>query len=529
MGEESFIKHILFFTSVALSVIFLNLIPISPVFAQTTQEPVVLEITGEGVERSVQFTLSKLQTMEQYRQVYSTINTWPTKTWYVAEGVKLQDLFKQVGLKNNAQLISFTSKDGFTITLTVKELLVDKRYYYPNFMDTGQDGSIPGSSKGAIEVQPILALLSAEGSTNYSDMNDMNSLLLVCGQRTVTEQTNNLFLKNVSKIEVFTDELLQWDPPKATIVHDETTGEAFVELTSKVADTDKIHYTTDGTIPTANSPMFNWRANRWRSQWSSSTNNSNQGIKINKDTIIKAITIGPGKLDSEVVTITFRVNPEGKIEMANKMPTGITLDQNTLALKVGASFSLDATVNIEEIIDENLIWESSNTRVATVDSNGLVSIVGQGETIITVRTITGNYTATCIVTGISTDGNLEDIDANLTAVDEVNDNFENWQAETREEHEVSNYKDEEKETPVENIEAESNLHYLVSKSEFAVADNSNIKMMENGAWKVFEISLDEEAVTSEPATNEFIGISFLSLFFLGAGKRYKKFKGEKAN
>ncbi|NLC11401.1 MAG: hypothetical protein GX767_04010, partial [Firmicutes bacterium] len=42
-----------------------------------------LEITGKGVANPMTFTREELEKMEQHQYVYSVINTWPTKKWYV--------------------------------------------------------------------------------------------------------------------------------------------------------------------------------------------------------------------------------------------------------------------------------------------------------------------------------------------------------------------------------------------------------------------------------------------------------------
>ena len=52
---------------------------------------------------------------------------------------------------------------------------------------------LPGSAENPVEVEPILALVSVEGSNNPEYMNDLNSLLQMLGQRAVTEQNGNLF------------------------------------------------------------------------------------------------------------------------------------------------------------------------------------------------------------------------------------------------------------------------------------------------------------------------------------------------
>ena len=51
--------------------------------AVETAGPVVLEIKGEGVDNPLEFTMAELEDIGQYRQLYSTINSWPTKKWYV--------------------------------------------------------------------------------------------------------------------------------------------------------------------------------------------------------------------------------------------------------------------------------------------------------------------------------------------------------------------------------------------------------------------------------------------------------------
>jgi hypothetical protein len=271
---------------------------------------VVLTISGNGVNSKQTFTLQQLQDMDQYQQVYSVINTWPTKKWYVGKGVLLQDLLDQAGMNSSAQLIRFTAKDGYTATLTVKELLNDRRYCFPGFKEgsSDADGHIPGSSAGARDVETMLALISAEGTNDSDYMNDLDSLLLMMGQRAVTEQTGNLFVKKVSKIEVLTTSPSTWDAPVANPGSSEVESGTLIRLSNQYMDDDKIYYTTDGSTPTIESPMYNWVASRWWSSRGSETvDRINHPIEISRDTTIKAITIGPGKRDSAVATFTYQL------------------------------------------------------------------------------------------------------------------------------------------------------------------------------------------------------------------------------
>lgn len=270
-----------------------------------------LEITGDGVTNPITFTREQLEEMKQHQEVYSCINTWPTKKWYVGKGVKLWDLLLEAGIKENeAKLITFTSTDSYTVTLTIRELFHDRRYRFPYFKDGKDgDGHLPGSAEKAVGVEPLVALVSVEGSDNPKYMNDMNSFLLMLGQRAVTEQIGNLFVKYLNKIEVSTAEPEQWDAPQANPPGGAVPKKTMVTLSNLNNDDDKIYYTTDGSEPTLDSPMYNWIASRWWSAREDVLGKINLPIgPINENTTIRAITIGPGKKNSEVVTFNYYVD-----------------------------------------------------------------------------------------------------------------------------------------------------------------------------------------------------------------------------
>ncbi len=271
----------------------------------------LIEITGDGVANPGTFTREQLEDMEQSQQVYSVVNTWPTKKWYVGQGVKLCDLLDAAEIKDDARLIKFTSNDGYTITLTIKELFMDPRYCFPHFKDENTrdgDGNIAGSGADPQPVEAIVALIGVEGSDNPAYMSDLSTPVLMVGQRAVTEQTGNLFVKYLSKIEVLTGEPSQWDAPQANPGSGMVRAGTMIALSNANMDDDKIYYTTDGSTPTMNSTMYNWIAKRW---WSSRANvlgDYNKPIgPINENIAIKAITIGPGKLDSEVAVFTYTI------------------------------------------------------------------------------------------------------------------------------------------------------------------------------------------------------------------------------
>lgn len=491
---------------------------------------VQLEITGDGVANPVTFTLEQLQGMEQYQHVYSTINTWPTKSWYVGQGVKLSDLLAIANIKPDARLIIFTSSDGYSVTLTVRELLEDPRYYFPGLREnSATDGSIPGSLAGAQEVETILSLLSAEGSSDPADMNDMYTLLLICGQRAVTEQTTNLFLRYVSRIEVLTEEPPQWDKPKVNVDSGEVAAGTLLELSSKVGDVDKVYYTTDGSTPTINSPMFNWSASRWWDLRPESLSSINKAIEIRENTVIKAVTIGPGRYDSEVVTFTYKIGDPEKIEILGGPPTSVALDEENIRLKVGGSFVLAATVGPKNTIDKRVTWRSSDTSVAVVDNNGLVTVVGAGSAVVTVQTVSGGLTDSCVVTGFNPGGDEEGMEneepANLVEPPV-------WGSQTHPPAGPDIQAGQAVDSGLEENPAAArqapgaNVQYLATIEAPGAGTTNPDRLEAEYSWQVFEVTAEPVTLNLPEQTNiQYICMTvvFVLLFLSGAGIKYREY------
>jgi hypothetical protein len=500
-----------------------------------------IEITGEGVANPLTLSFNQLEAMQQYEHIYSVINTWPTKRWYTARGVKLRELLNQAGIKDDATLIKFISSDGYDVTLTVKELLEDKRYYFLGLKDNHPtDGSIVGSSEGAEEVEPILALVSAEGSDDPAAMNDRDALMLVLGQRAVTEQTNNLFLKYVNRIEVLASAPEKWDNPKANIPSGTVLPVGTeIELSNKNNNEDKIYYTTDGSTPTINSPMFNWSASRWWDQ-RGDVKGVNKPIEVKEDTIIKMITIGPGKLDSEVVTFKFTADMSGKAVDPTKVPggspTGISLDRNRIDLPVGSTFRLEATVTPFNATNQDLIWSSSDTRVATVDNRGLVTVVGPGTAVITVATVDGNHKATCVVNGPDEEQDEEAAPITNSTEPNLPEPAVQQLPEPEPKPEVASVPDPNTSAkatlPAESTIPEERAQYL-AKIEDLAGDSSIGKVSQqpvNDNWQVFEMSADTIPLPLKVAQDRmkiYSTIMLLIFFLSGAGQKYAQFTKER--
>ena len=76
--------------------------------------------------------------------------------------------------------------------------------------------------------------------------------------------------------------------------------------------------------------------------------------------------------------------------------TGVTLDKTTAALTIGETMTLTATVEPDNASGKTVSWETNAPEVASVDENGVVTVVGSGTAVITAA-IEGKE-ATCTVT-----------------------------------------------------------------------------------------------------------------------------------
>ena len=81
-------------------------------------------------------------------------------------------------------------------------------------------------------------------------------------------------------------------------------------------------------------------------------------------------------------------------EPIKQEPT-VAIDQDTVHLFIGQKDTLTAVITPEETVVGVKIWESSNTKVVTVNADGVVSAKGEGESVITLTTEFGS--AQCAV------------------------------------------------------------------------------------------------------------------------------------
>ena len=96
-------------------------------------------------------------------------------------------------------------------------------------------------------------------------------------------------------------------------------------------------------------------------------------------------------------TITLTISKGKEIIL----PSSVSLSETSIKIYTSGnntSKQLNVTISPSNADDKSVTWSSSNTKVATVSSNGLVKAVGEGTAVITVKTNSAGKTATCNVT-----------------------------------------------------------------------------------------------------------------------------------
>ena len=108
--------------------------------------------------------------------------------------------------------------------------------------------------------------------------------------------------------------------------------------------------------------------------------------------------VSPGTVTITVTTADGGFFDSCIVTVEPNVVTEITIDKPTLTLKAGGTGKLTAVVEPADAENNDIIWETSDDSVATVDENGNVTAVGVGTAIITARTSDCSVVASCEVT-----------------------------------------------------------------------------------------------------------------------------------
>ncbi|MDF2865438.1 MAG: Ig-like surface protein [Clostridia bacterium] len=100
---------------------------------------------------------------------------------------------------------------------------------------------------------------------------------------------------------------------------------------------------------------------------------------------------------SKAMNQTFKVTLSPSLSVGSIPAESITLNKNIVNLTVENSEIVYATIKPNNTSNQNVIWTSFDSKIATVNSNGLIKAVAAGTTVIVSKTINGLEAYTTVV------------------------------------------------------------------------------------------------------------------------------------
>lgn len=127
--------------------------------------------------------------------------------------------------------------------------------------------------------------------------------------------------------------------------------------------------------------------------WSSSDDNV---VTVSEGGVVTAVGTGIATI---TVTAQNGVSANCTVEVTTSV-TEIKLDLTELVIEINKTGQLVATVLPEDASVKSIVWASSDTNIATVDENGLVTALKTGTVTIIASAVDGSLSAECEVTVI---------------------------------------------------------------------------------------------------------------------------------
>lgn len=159
----------------------------------------------------------------------------------------------------------------------------------------------------------------------------------------------------------------------------------FVNKKSKMFKGEKVQFEVSVSPTNAFNQKVSWKS-------------SNPKIaSVSKKGVVKGLKAG-----TAIITATARDGSKksAKCKITIKNPIrvkNIMIEKATFVLE-GRSVTLEYEINPSDATNKKVTWESSDPTIATVSPKGVVEGISPGVAYITVTTVDGNKTATCMVT-----------------------------------------------------------------------------------------------------------------------------------
>lgn len=175
-----------------------------------------------------------------------------------------------------------------------------------------------------------------------------------------------------------------WDGTKVTIGEVTT-----IEPTAIKLDQDKVTLGV-GETATLKATIEPEEATNKNVTWSSSDDTT---VTV-EDGVVTGKKVGTATITAET---SNGLKATAEVIVKEIAVTKVTLSETTATMTIGGELELTATIEPKNATDQRLTWSSSDTGVATVDSNGKVTAKAAGTATITATAASG-ITAACEIT-----------------------------------------------------------------------------------------------------------------------------------
>lgn len=254
--------------------------------------------------------------------------------------------------------------NGYTGQATVKGIISKIESYNSSYQEINYWISDDGKTSNQMYVYGGLGL---NGKTfNSSNDLEVGAAVVVTGNVKKYNGTPEFDMKSY---------LLEYNPQRNPV-----TGITLskTNLTLKIGDSETLTATV--TPADATDKTVTWSSSN--SSIASVNNGTVMGTGVGMATITAKCGSVTATCDVQVLSNVIEV-------------TSVVLDKTTLDLKIGDTAKLTATVSPSDATDKTVAWSSSNSNVATVDNNGNIRAVSDGNATITAKS--GSKNATCSV------------------------------------------------------------------------------------------------------------------------------------
>lgn len=123
--------------------------------------------------------------------------------------------------------------------------------------------------------------------------------------------------------------------------------------------------------------------------------------KVNKNGVVTAVRPG-------TVKITTKYKGKSRTTKVTIKKAKLSLNKKSLQLTTGQKFTFKAFANKSTIANKNVKWTSSNSKVASINRNGIITTKKNGTTTISCKTTIGKVSAKVVVKNNSANASTQE-------------------------------------------------------------------------------------------------------------------------